>query len=248
MRNFAHRSLALYAKNQASWSLQSVATVAALFALSISGWAFGVAISCFLLAISVTRADISVARDGPPLALFSVFVISGFFNDPRLSVMVGIVALISTPAIAAIGNRGMTSLVAQTMSILVAWLPAGLLTVSLTILANRDRSLVALLLVLIYFHDLGLQLCSRSHGIKRLAPVFALAGTLTLLWAAMQVSVSPIPHEWFWQFGALVGFAMTVSRIFTELLVAHRWRAALAISSYVFTGPIWTAVALGVVL
>ena len=104
------------------------------------------------------------------------------------------------------------------------------------ILANRDRSLVALLLVLIYFHDLGLQLCARSDGIKRLAPVFALAGTLTLLWAAMQVSVSPIPHEWFWQFGALVGFAMTVSRIFQN----YWWLTDGELRVYFFLRVYWT--------
>ena len=83
------------------------------------------AISCFLPDYLGDACRHISCVDAPPLALFLVFVISGFFNDPQLSVMVGIVALISTPAIAAIGNRGMTSLVAQTMSILGCVAPGG---------------------------------------------------------------------------------------------------------------------------
>ncbi len=243
-----HRLAALYVKNQVPLTLQSAATFGLLFALSISGLTFGVAISCLLLAISVIRTDISILRNGPPLTLFLVFALSGLLNDLQLSLMVGIVAFIATPAIAAIGNRGLASLGVQTTSILSGWFPAGLLTVSLTILASRDRSLVALFLGLIYFHDFGLQLCARSPSFKRFAPIAACGGTLILLWTAIQVSVSPIPHGWFWPFAALVGFATPVSRIFTELLVVPRWGAPCSIASYTLTGPIWTAAALGLVL
>ena len=248
MRNFLHSFAALYAKTQASLTLQSLATFSLLLALSIGALTFGVTISCLLLAVSVMRTDVSIMGNGPPMTLFLVFALSGLFNDPQLSLMVGVAAVISTPAIAAVGNRGTASLGAQTMSILSAWLPPGLLTVSLTILASRDRSLVALFLTLIYFHDLGLQLCARSPGFKRFSPILASTGAITLLWTALQISLSPIPHEWFWPFAALVGFGMPISRIFTELLVVHRWKAARLIASYMLTGPIWTAAALGLVL
>ena len=143
MRNFLHSFAALYAKTQVSLTLQSLATFGLLLALSIGALTFGVTISCLLLAVSVMRTDVSILGNGPPMTLFLVFALSGLFNDPQLSLMVGVVAFISTPAIAAVGNRATASLGAQTMSILSAWLPPGLLTVSLTILASRDRSLVA---------------------------------------------------------------------------------------------------------
>ena len=239
------RLATLYAGNQQSLILHSAASCGLFFALSIGGFAFGITISCLMLALFVAQSETSILRDGPQLTLFLVFGFSGLFNDLQLSLMVGIVAFVSTPAIVAIGNKGIASIGTQTKRHLSAWLPAGLLTVALTVLAHRDRSLVALLLVLIYFHDLGVYLFVRARLRKHFALILACAGTIALLWTAIQVSVSPIPSEWFWAFAALVGFGIPASRIFTELMVAKTWEAARSISSYVLTGPIWTAAALG---
>ncbi|MDP7066394.1 MAG: hypothetical protein QF637_02105 [Acidimicrobiales bacterium] len=241
MKNLSDRFAILYGANQESLLLHSLAVCVLMFALSLDEITFGVTASLLAVITSAKLAEMSILRNVPSLMLLSMFALSGLFNDLRLSAIVGFAACLSTPGIAAIGNRGIEPVRVQTIRILSAWLPMGLTTASLAVLAIRDRPSVALLLVLVYFHDLGLQFCARPPSLRRFAPFLAIAGSLSLLWAAVQVSIAPISPSWFWPFAALLGVTMPVSRLFTKLVVARRWQPTRSIASYIVTGPVWTA-------
>ena len=248
MKTLSDRFAILYGANQESLLLHSGAVCVLMFALSLDEIIFAVSASLLAVITSTKLAEMPVLHNVPSLMLLSMFALSGLFNDLRLSAIVGLAACLSTPAIAAIGNTGIEPVRVQTIRILSAWLPMGLTTASLVVLAIRDRPSVALLLALVYFHDLGLQLCTRPPSLRRFAPFLAIAGSLILLWAAVQLSIAPISPGWFWPFAALLGATMPASRLFTKLVVARRWQPTRSIASYIVTGPVWTVAMMALAL
>ena len=121
----------------------------------------------------------------------------------------------------------------------VAWLPASLSAASLTILTFRASSSVALLLSLVYIHDLGLGLGMRDRPRQYLAPLLGLVGALVLLWASIQLAVTPISPRWFLPIAALVAVAIPLGRVVTRMVSADSVHDLQRFSSHLLVTPVW---------
>ena len=241
MRTFLHRFSKLYGVGSGFLSYHFVGLCGLIFLLSLGATAFGIAVALVAASVSSNFAGSSILERIPASALLLLVACSGLFNDFRLSALILVGALVATPLIAAIGERGSTSLLLQTARILGGWLPAGIAASSLITLALRDASSAGLLLVLIFFHDLGLELCGSRRPRHQFAPVVAIGGSLTLLWTSVQLSVSSISPNDYLVFACVLGIAILLGRLMMRLLVARDGQRASLLASHVVVAALWTA-------
>ncbi|MFL3020012.1 MAG: hypothetical protein ACJZ6C_01440 [Candidatus Poriferisodalaceae bacterium] len=241
MRTFLHRFSTLYGPSSGLLSYHFVGLCALIFLLSLGTTAFGIAVALVAALVSSNFAGSSIFERIPASALLLLVACSGLFNDFRLSALILVGALVSTPLIAAIGERGSTSLLLQTARILGGWLPAGIAASSLITLALRDASSAGLLLLLIFFHDLGLKLCASGRPHHQFAPVVAISGSLALLWTSVQLSVSSISPNHYWVFACVLSVSILLGRLMMRLLVPRDGQRTSLLASHVVVAPLWTA-------
>ena len=242
MRTFLHRFSKLYGVGSGFLSYHFVGLCGLIFLLSLGATAFGIGVALVAASVSSNFAGSSIFERIPASSLLLLVACSGLFNDFRLSALILVGALVATPLIAAIGERGSTSLLLQTARILGGWLPAGIAASSLITLALRDASSAGLLLVLIFFHDLGLELCASGRLRPQFAPVVAIGGSLTLLWTSVQLSVSSTSPNHYWVFACVLGVAILLGRLMMRLLVPRDGQRTSLLASHVVVAPLWTAV------
>ena len=241
MRTFLHRFSKLYGVGSGFLSYHFVGLCGLIFLLSLGATAFGIGVALVAASVSSNFAGSSIFERIPASSLLLLVACSGLFNDFRLSALILVGALVATPLIAAIGERGSTSLLLQTARILGGWLPAGIAASSLITLALRDASSAGLLLVLIFFHDLGLELCASGRLRPQFAPVVAIGGSLTLLWPSVQLSVSSTSPNHYWVFACVLGVAILLGRLMMRLLVPRDGQRTSRLASHVVVAPLWTA-------
>ena len=241
MRTFLHRFSKLYGVGSGFLSYHFVGLCGLIFLLSLGATAFGIGVALVAASVSSNFAGSSIFERIPASSLLLLVACSGLFNDFRLSALILVGALVATPLIAAIGERGSTSLLLQTARILGGWLPAGIAASSLITLALRDASSAGLLLVLIFFHDLGLELCASGRLRPQFAPVVAIGGSLTLLWTSVQLSVSSTSPNHYWVFACVLGVAILLGRLMMRLLVSRDGQRTALLASHVVGAPLWTA-------
>lgn len=243
MRTFLHRFSTLYGASSGFLGYHFVGLCGLIFLLSLGTTAFGIAVALAAASVSSNFAGPSIFERIPASALLLLVACSGFFNDFRLSALILVGALVFTPLIAAIGERGSTSLLLQTARILVGWLPAGIAASSLIALALRDASSAGLLLVLIFFHDVGLEVCASGRFRHQFAPIMAISGSLAVLWTSVQLSVSPISPNHYWVFACLFSVATLLGRLMMRLLPSRNDQRTSLLASHVVVAPLWTAAA-----
>ena len=241
MRTFLHRFSKLDGAGSGFLSYHFVGLCGLIFLLSLGATAFGIGVALVAASVSSNFAGSSIFERIPASSLLLLVACSGLFNDFRLSALILVGALVATPLIAAIGERGSTSLLLQTARILGGWLPAGIAASSLITLALRDASSAGLLLVLIFFHDLGLELCASGRLRPQIAPVVAIGGSLTLLWTSVQLSVSSTSPNHYWVFACVLGVAILLGRLMMRLLVPRDGQRTSLLASHVVVAPLWTA-------
>ena len=241
MRTFLHRFSKLYGVGSGFLSYHFVGLCGLIFLLSLGATAFGIGVALVAASVSSNFAGSSIFERIQASSLLLLVACSGLFNDFRLSALILVGALVATPLIAAIGERGSTSLLLQTARILGGWLPAGIAASSLITLALRDASSAGLLLVLIFFHDLGLELCASGRLRPQFAPVVAIGGSLTLLWTSVQLSVSSTSPNHYWVFACVLGVAILLGRLMMRLLVSRDGHRTSLLASHDVVAPLWTA-------
>jgi lipid-A-disaccharide synthase-like uncharacterized protein len=241
MHTFLHRFSAFYSAGSGFLSYHFLGLCGLIVLLSLGATAFGIAVGLAAALVSSNFSASSILERIPASALLLLVAYSGLFNDFRLSALILGAALVFTPVIAAIGERGSTSLLLHTARILVGWLPASIAASSLITLALRDASSAGLLLVLIYFHDLGLELCGDGRARRQFAPFVAIGGSLILLWTSVQLSVSPISPNQYWVFACLLSIAIVLGRLIMQLFTSRDGQQTSLLASHVVAAPLWTA-------
>ena len=241
MRGSLDRFVMFYGTPHRALLLGSAGYCTLIIGLQISPPIFGVVLMFAALAASWRASGNSLSERMPAVALLVLVALSGILNDFRLVGVVATAAFVSTPVIAAIGNRTQSRVLTQTRRVMVAWLPASLTAASLTVLAFRDLSSVGLLLSLVYVHDLGLGLGMRDRSRRHLAPFIGIGGALAILWTSIQISASPISPTWFWPFALLVGGAIPLGRIIMRLVSFDSGHDLQRFSSYFLVTPLWVS-------
>ena len=241
MRNSLLRFSTSYGLGSGFLTYHSAGLCGLIILLSLGATAFGIAMGLVAAVISINLAGASIPERVPSLALLLLVAYSGLFNDFRLSALVLAAALVFTPIMAGIGDRGSTSLLHQIAKVLVGWLPAGIIACSLNTLAIRDASSAGLFLILVYSHDLGLELCGQRRLAHKFAPILAVSGALTLLWTSVQISVSPISPQQYWFFACVLSVTILLGRLTTQLFASQNGRQASLLASHVVAAPLWTA-------
>jgi len=241
MRTSLLRFSAFYGAASGLLSYHFVGLCGLILLLSLGTTAFGIAAGLAAALVSSNFAGSSILERIPASALLLLVAYSGLFNDFRLSALVLGAALVFTPVIAAIGERGSNSLLLYTARILGGWLPGSIAASSLITLALRDASSAGLLLVLIYFHDLGLGLCVGGRSRHQFAPFVAIGGSLTLLWTSVQLSVSPISPNQYWVFACVLSIAILLGRSIMQLFAFRVGQETSLLASHVVAAPLWTA-------
>ena len=241
MHTFLLRFSVFYGAGSGLLSYHSAGLCGLILLLSLGTTAFGIAAGLAAALVSSNFAGSSILERIPSSALLLLVAYSGLFNDFRLSALILGAALVFTPVIAAIGERGSNSLLVHTARILVGWLPASIAASSLITLALRDASSAGLLLVLIYFHDLGLELCVGGRLRQQFAPFVAIDGSLTLLWTSVQLSVSPISPKQYLVFACVLSIAILLGRLIMQLFASRDGQQTSLLASHVVAAPLWTA-------
>lgn len=239
MRGLSERFATFYSTPRHFLLTGSIAYLTLMVAIRTRPSVFGAVITLAVLSISWRVSETSASERLPAAALLVVVSLSGIFNDFRLTGVVLAVALMSTPLIAATGNKRKRRLLRQALTMTVAWLPASLTGASLTILMYRESSYVGLLVSLIYIHDVGLGLGMRDRAHRHFAPVLGITGAVALLWTSVQISATPIPPEWFFPFAALVATAIPLGRVALILVCAEAGHDLKQFSSYFLITPLW---------
>ena len=239
MRSLLERFATFYGTPHQSLAAGSIGYLTLIFGLQAPPLLFGILVTLAALAVSWRAAGASLLERTPPLALLVTVSLSGVFNDFRLTGVVAATAVASTPLIVAVGNKGSSRTLRRNVRMVVAWLPASLSAASLTILTFRASSSVALLLSLVYIHDLGLGLGMRDRPRQYLAPLLGLVGALVLLWASIQLAVTPISPRWFLPIAALVAVAIPLGRVVTRMVSADSVHDLQRFSSHLLVTPVW---------
>jgi|TARA_B110000014_G_scaffold264211_1_gene264136 hypothetical protein len=239
MRGLPDRFVMVYGTPHRSLMWGFIGYCTLMTGLQVSPSTFGVVLILAALAVSWRASGNSISERTPAVSLLLLVALSGLVNDFRLVGVVTAAAFVSTPVIAAIGNKRKNLVFGHALRVMVAWLPASLTAASLTVLAFRDSSCAGLLLSLVFVHDLGLGLGMRDRSRRHLAPFFGIIGALAILWTSIQISASPISPRWFWPFALLVVVAIPLGRIVMGLVSTDDDRDLKRFSSYFLVTPLW---------